>query len=106
MPGLDNQVFALGIPETIGCREAMLVNFPEAKIDWEGPDEQGVVLCSWGPGGRISYTLRLVPADDFIDVEMTVRNHTEFRAYVFAFNCINPTQNGGPFRIGSWSGPT
>lgn len=93
VPGLANQAFALGIPETIGCREALLVNFPEAKIDWEGPDEHGAVSCSWGPGGRISYDLRLVPADDFVDVEMTVRNHTEFLwRDVFAFNCINPIQ--------------
>jgi creatinine amidohydrolase len=93
VPALGNQAFALGIPETIGCREAMLVNFPEAKIDWQGPDEQGVVSCSWGPGGRISYTLRLVPADDHVDVEMTIRNHTEFLwRDVFAFNCINPIQ--------------
>ncbi|MHB8970706.1 MAG: creatininase family protein [Pirellulaceae bacterium] len=89
VPGLDNQAFALGIPETIGCREAMLVNFPEAKIEWQGPDADGVVSCVWGPGGRVSYTLRLVPADDYIDVEMTIRNHTEFVwRDVFAFNFL------------------
>ena len=59
VPGFDNQAFASGIPETIGCREAMLVNFPEAKIEWRGPDAEGVVSCSWGPGGRIQYMLRL-----------------------------------------------
>jgi hypothetical protein len=32
VPALDNQAFALGVPETIGCREALLVNFPEASI--------------------------------------------------------------------------
>jgi hypothetical protein len=32
VPALDNQVFALGIPETIGCREALLVNFTETSI--------------------------------------------------------------------------
>jgi creatinine amidohydrolase len=93
VPGLDNQAFSLGIPETIGCREAMLVNFPEAKIDWQGPDAAGVVSCSWGPGGRISYSLRLMPAGDYVDIEMTIRNHTEFLWHdVFAFNCLNPIQ--------------
>lgn len=93
VPALDNQVFALGVPETIGCREAMLVNFPEAKIKWQGPDREGVVSCSWGPGGRISYSLRLIPAVDYVDVEMTIRNHTEFLWHdVFAFNCLNPIQ--------------
>ena len=93
VPGLDNQTFALGIPETIGCREAMLVNFPEAKIEWQGPDAEGVVSCSWGPGGRIFYSLRLIPAVDYVDVEMTVRNHTEFVWHdVFAFNCVNPIE--------------
>ncbi|MHB8898667.1 MAG: creatininase family protein [Thermoguttaceae bacterium] len=93
VPGLDGQAFSLGIPETIGCREAMLVNFPEAKVQWQGPDEHGVVSCMWGPGGRISYELRLVPAADFVDVEMTVRNHTEFTWHdVFAFDCLNPIE--------------
>ena len=93
VPRLNDASFALGIPETIGCREALLVNFPEARIEWEGPDSAGAVSCSWGPGGRISYALRLVPAEDFVDVEMTVRNHTEFLwRDVFAFNCVNPIQ--------------
>ncbi|HOC00361.1 MAG TPA: creatininase family protein [Verrucomicrobiota bacterium] len=91
VPALGNPVFALGIPETIGCREALLVNFPEARVEWQGPDAQGVVSCSWGPGGRISYSLRLVPSGDFVDVDMTIRNHTEFLwREVFAFNCLNP----------------
>ena len=91
VPGLANQGFFLGIPETIGCREAMLVNFPEAKIDWTGPDSQGAIGCSWSPGGRISYTARLTPADDYVDLELTVRNDTEFLWHdVFAFNCLNP----------------
>ena len=93
VPGLNRQGFALGIPETIGCREAMLLNFPEAKIEWLGPDTDGVVFCSWGPGGRIFYSLRLIPAEDFVDVEMTIRNHTEFLwRDVFAFNCLNPIE--------------
>lgn len=93
VPGLDNQAFALGIPETIGCREAMLVNFPEARIEWQGPDEAGVVSCSWGPGGRISYSLQMIPADDYVDIAMTIRNRTEFFWHdVFAFNCLNPVE--------------
>ncbi|MBM4025809.1 MAG: alpha/beta hydrolase, partial [Planctomycetes bacterium] len=92
VPGLNNQVFSLGVPETIGCREAMLLNFPETSIQWAGPDPQGVVSCSWGPGGRIQYNARMIPANDYVDVEMTVRNHTEFHWHeVFAFNCLNPT---------------
>jgi creatinine amidohydrolase len=91
VPGLKGAGFTLGIPETIGCREAMLVNFPEAKVEWSGPDQEGAVSCMWGPGGRISYTARLIPAEDYVDVEMTVRNHTEFLWHdVFAFNCLNP----------------
>ena len=82
VPRLDNQAFGLGIPETIGCREAMLVNFPEAKIEWQGPDADGVVTCSWGPGGRISYTLRLVPAEDFGDIGPGEGSTTVSRLYL------------------------
>ena len=93
VPALDDQSFTLGIPETIGCREAMLVNFPEAKIKWKGPDADGIVSCAWGPGGRIHYATQLIPAGDYVDVEMTVTNHTEFHWHdVFAFNCLNPTR--------------
>jgi acetyl esterase/lipase len=92
VPSLNNQVFSLGIPETIGCREAMLLNFPEASIQWAGPDPQGAVSCSWGPGGRIQYSVRMIPAHDYVDVEMTIHNYTEFLWHdVFAFNCLNPT---------------
>jgi hypothetical protein len=93
VPHLGNQGFALVIPETIGCREAMLLNFPEAKIEWKGPDNDGAVSCLWSPGGRIFYSLRLIPASDYIDIEMTVRNLTEFVWHdVFAFHCLNPIQ--------------
>jgi acetyl esterase/lipase len=92
VPDLNGQVFSLTVPETIGCREAMLLNFPEATVKWAGPDPRGVVSCSWGPGGRIQYSVRIIPANDYVDVEMTVRNHTEFFWHdVFAFNCLNPT---------------
>jgi hypothetical protein len=43
VPALDGQVFALGIPETIGCRERMILNFPEVDIRWTGPDEEGAI---------------------------------------------------------------
>jgi creatinine amidohydrolase len=89
----DNQTFSLGIPETIGCRESMLLNFPEAKIEWTKPGPDGTVSCSWGPGGRVFYIVKLMPAFDYVDVEMTIRNHTEFLWHdVFAFNCLNPIE--------------
>ena len=105
VPNLDNQAFALGIPETIGCREAMLVNFTEAKVEWQGPDAEGVVSCSWGPGGRISYSLRLIPADDLVDVEMTVRNHTEFSGATYSRSIASTRSPPRPFRTGNCSGP-
>jgi hypothetical protein len=93
VPGLDDQTFLLGIPETIGCREALLVNFTEATIKWDGPDDEGVVSCTWGPGGRIVYSARLIPAPDYVDIEITVHNLTEFLWHdVFAFNCLNPIE--------------
>jgi hypothetical protein len=93
VPALDNQGFALGIPETIACREEMILNFPEARVEWKGPDADGAVACSWGPGGRVFYTARLTPAEDHVDVEMTVRNHTRFYWHdVFAFDCLNPIE--------------
>jgi hypothetical protein len=71
----------------------MLLNFPEAKIEWTKPGPDGSVSCSWGPGGRVFYTVKLVPTLDYVDVEVTIRNHTEFLWHdVFAFNCVNPIE--------------
>ena len=46
VPSLPDQRFALGLPETIGCREEMmLLNFPEVRgrLKWSGPDSAGVL---------------------------------------------------------------
>ena len=90
--------FALGIPETIGCRERMILNFPEVKIKWTGPDAAGAVESGWSTEGRIRYTTRLAPGVDHVDVEMTITNLSdELWRDVFAFNCLNPT-NAKPFQ--------
>ena len=60
-PDLNKQIFALGIPETTGCWQAMLVHFPEARIRWPGAGREGVVSCSCDLGGRIYYVERIVP---------------------------------------------
>lgn len=93
-PALGDQSFALCVPETIGSRDQMLLNFPEVqgKLDWSGPDERGVVSTSWTTEGRISYALSLIPGRDYVDAEMTVSNlGDEVWHDVFAFNCLNPT---------------
>jgi len=100
VPWLDGQVFALGIPETIGCghvlpsrRHNNILNFPEVDIRWRGPDDEGVVATTWTTDGRIRYTVRLVPSMDYVDVEMTIENLTDVPwRDVFAFNCVNPVK--------------
>ncbi|KKL67489.1 hypothetical protein LCGC14_2134480, partial [marine sediment metagenome] len=70
----------------------MILNFPEVKIKWTGPDADGAVESGWTTDGRIRYTTRLIPAADYVDVEMTITNLSD-RLWrdVFAFNCLNPT---------------
>ncbi len=92
VPGLAGQSFHLGMPETIGCRERMILNFPEVDIRWDGPDEAGAVRCTWTTAGRIRYSAKLIPAVDYVDVEMTIENLGKTVWHdVFAFNCVNPT---------------
>ena len=91
---IDGQVVTLAIPETLGCKEGLLLNFVEVPghIHWEGPDQDGAVQCAWSPGGRIHYTARLVPYTDYIDIEFSITNHTLFTWHdVWSFNCVNPT---------------
>ncbi|HUU21502.1 MAG TPA: hypothetical protein VM389_03115 [Phycisphaerae bacterium] len=97
VPG-EGWVFALGMPETIGCRERMILNFPEVKIQWTGPDADGAVASEWTTAGRIKYAVRLVPGSDHVDVEMTITNLSEQLWHdVFAFDCVNPVQ-AEPFK--------
>ena len=98
VPGLPNQLFVLVIPETIGSREEMLLNFPDVSPRWKVPEEDGSIACEWTTEGRIRYAARLVPGEDFVDVEMEIENLTS-RLWqdVFSFNCLNPT-GAAPFR--------
>jgi hypothetical protein len=116
VPGLPRQGFNLGLPETIGSSEGMILNFPEVTIQWEGPDASGIVRHAWLSSGKIEYTLVLTPGSDYVDAVMTVRNLTRAGwTNVFSFNCLNPTgadqfkdwtlertymsKNGKPFRM-------
>lgn len=112
------QSFALGIPETIGSSEGMILNFPEVDISWSGPDRSGVCEHTWTSDAKIEYTARLIPHDDYVDVEMTIKNISRNNwTNVFSFNCLNPvaaeefqdwnlertymSKNGNPFRMDS-----
>ena len=93
VPALDGQVFALGIPVTIGCRERMILNFPEVDIRWTEPDKDGSISCRWTTEGRIRYKTKIVPATDYVDVEMSIENLSDRPWHdVFAFNCVNPVR--------------
>jgi hypothetical protein len=91
VPGLNRQTFALGIPETIGSSEGMILNFPEVTISWFGPDKDGIVSHSWKTAGKIEYSVKLIPHEDYIDLEMTIKNLSNNGwTSVFSFNCLNP----------------
>lgn len=93
VPTLDGQMFALGIPETIGCRERMILNFPEVEIRWTDPDTDGSISCEWTTEGRIRYKTKIIPARDYVDVEMSIENLGDRPWHnVFAFNCVNPVR--------------
>ena len=92
-PDRSKDVFALTIPETIGSLEGMILNFPETKIKWNGPDKKGVVTTSWTTENLITYDLKLIPDYDFVDVEMAIENLTDSTWHdVWSFNCLNPTK--------------
>ena len=98
VPHLGGQSFSLGIPETIGARERMILNFPEVdgKLTWTGPAKDGSVASQWTSEEVVHYHVRLVPGEDFVDIEMTVQNlSADTWRDVFAFNCLNPTGASG-----------
>lgn len=101
VPGRRGWVFVAGIPETIGCREKMLLNFPEikGKLRWTGPDEAGAIESTWTKEGVVKYVCRLVPAGDHVDVEFAITNLSKKLYHdVWAFNCLNPVAKDSPFK--------
>lgn len=116
VPQLGRQTFALGLPETIGSSEGMILNFPGVDIQWEGPDQNGVLRHSWHSSGAVEYSLVVTPYDDYVDAQMSIRNISRGNwTNVFSFNCLNPvnapsfldwtlertymSKNGRPFRL-------
>ena len=116
VPGLNDQRFAMGIPESIGEVGGLILNFPEVDIHWEPPNENGAVYCHWITPGKIDYDLWIVPYVDYVDILMTIRNLSgNTWLDVFSFNCLNPvaapdfkdwtlertwmSMNGAPFRM-------
>ncbi|UCD28783.1 MAG: hypothetical protein JSV03_17180, partial [Planctomycetota bacterium] len=89
---LGGQTFSLVIPETIGCRERMLLNWPDVKARWDRPFNKIDVIFSSAANEHIRYEARLMPALDHVDIEMTVTNLSKKVWHdVWAFNCLNPT---------------
>ncbi|MDQ1267040.1 MAG: hypothetical protein QG635_2193, partial [Bacteroidota bacterium] len=116
VPALNRQTFALGIPETIGSSEGMILNFPDAVISWSGPDKSGAVSHTWKTDNKVEYSVIIKPYSDYADVEMTIKNISPVNwTNVFSFNCLNPvnaqkfqdwtlertymSKNGKPFRM-------
>lgn len=92
VPLLNGQIFGLGIPETIGSREQMmLVNHTEATIHWTVDETQGSVSTTWIKEGHLRYELKIIPAEDYVDLVMTIENQSASKWHgVFAFNCVSP----------------
>ena len=89
----ERNIFALTVPETIGNRERMLLNFPETDLQWEGPDPDGIVTTSWTKDSVISYTLKFIPYSDYVDAKMTITNLSgDHWEDVWSFNCLNPVK--------------
>jgi hypothetical protein len=94
VPALNRQVFGLGIPETIGSREQMwLVNHPDVHITWAVDLETGTVSTMWTDEAVIAYAVHLIPAEDYIDIRMSITNLSDGTWHdVFSFNCISPAR--------------
>ena len=91
VPDLERQSFALGVPETIGSSEGMILNFPETSISWYGPDQDGKISHQWTSPGKIHYSVVMVPHSDYVDLVMTIKNISNNGwTNVFSFNCLNP----------------
>ena len=101
VPGRPGWVFSAGIPETIGCREKTILNFPEVKgkLRWTGPDADGAVESTWTKKGVVKYTARLVGGADYVDIEFAITNLSKQLWHdVWAFNCLNPVARNSPFK--------
>lgn len=97
VPSLERQVFALTIPEDIGCDEGLLLPHSErSRIQWDGMDKHGVAgkaKTSLSIPGKISYELELTSTHDTVDAAMTISNLSEVTWHnVWSFNCLSPAR--------------
>ncbi len=113
---LNDQRFAMGIPECIAEAGGRIVNHTMVeRLHWDGPDANGAVTCQW-VDENIDYCVRIVPDYDSVDITMTIRNLTgRDWVDVYSFNCLNPvaapdykdwtlertymSKEGSPFRM-------
>lgn len=88
---LNDQRFAIGIPECIAKAGGRIVNHTMVEVlHWDGPDANGAVTCQW-VDENIDYFVRIVPDYDSVDITMTIRNLTgRDWVDVYSFNCLNP----------------
>ena len=92
VPDLNGQIFGLGVPETIGSQEQMmLVNHSNAEIHWETDERTGSVSTTWARKDHLRYVLEIVPSKNYVDLVMTVENQSSSTWHdVFALNCVSP----------------
>lgn len=97
VPQLDRRIFGLGIPETIGSAEEMwLVNHSDVEVHWDVDERDGRATTAWTKPGQIRYALELIPAENYVDIRMTIENRGSQTWHdVFAFNCVSPAKAPG-----------
>lgn len=92
--------FLLMLPKTIGERRMSMVNFPNAKLNWEVLNDQQAnnaetVRCRYFSGVLIEYSIELVPHPDYVDATFAITNHTDYIWHdVWMFTLLAP--HGAP----------
>ena len=87
IPAFPNEGFGLGYPEAIGDA-AQACWFGSIHPEWQ-EGGGGVWTCSGRKEGEVSYTMRITPREDVIDVHQTLTNESDrIWEQSLAFNCF------------------
>ena len=93
-PGMEDEPFALIVPETIG--EAVGVPAEKEIAPSWSENDRGELSYEWRGEGKVEFSARVAPGNDWVDVALEITNLSE-QAYrnLFVFTCLNPGHEPG-----------
>jgi hypothetical protein len=98
LPHVENQVFTLLIPKTLGTADQVLMNFPATPVNWTWAPEESVWHARYAELDVVDFQARLTAGTNSITMSYEVRNDSDHPWQdVWIFTFLAP-QGGEDYR--------